>query len=312
MTAHPTRIFPLGENAVTVEFGNEMSVELNAAAVALADRLNAFPFPGFIEALPAIASTTVFYDCRETAEHAVDATEITNARNLAGSDEPINAAAPANSSDRVNLAESTLSIDPVNLREPAVTPWEHKNSTEPLNPTRPTDPPKSTDPNDPSNPTAFDFVKNHIITLLTKTLSDASPIIAAPKTHIIPVSFKTHHAPDLTSLARHSGMSEAEVVEIFTSATYRVFMLGFLPGFAYMGIVDERIAMPRHDTPRTAVPAGSVGIAGRQTGIYPSDSPGGWQIVGRTEVSLFNPAGETPCLLAAGDDVKFVDIDRKP
>ena len=83
-------------------------------------------------------------------------------------------------------------------------------------------------------------------------------------------------------------------------------MLGFLPGFAYLGIVDERIATPRRSTPRTSVPKGSVGIAGRQTGIYPSASPGGWQIIGRTPVELITPETESPCLFRPGDTVRFI------
>jgi KipI family sensor histidine kinase inhibitor len=98
-----------------------------------------------------------------------------------------------------------------------------------------------------------------------------------------------------------------KVVEIFLSKTYRVFMLGFLPGFSYMGEVDERIVTPRRQTPRTKVPKGSVGIAGRQTGIYSLESPGGWQIIGRTIVELFTPEAETPTFLQAGDSVKFYE-----
>jgi KipI family sensor histidine kinase inhibitor len=87
---------------------------------------------------------------------------------------------------------------------------------------------------------------------------------------------------------------------------YRVYMLGFLPGFAYMGMVDRRIAMPRLDTPRMRVDAGSVGIAAEQTGIYPCDTPGGWRIIGRTSATLFDPSRAQPSLLTAGDYVKFV------
>jgi len=96
------------------------------------------------------------------------------------------------------------------------------------------------------------------------------------------------------------------LIDLFTSATYRVYMLGFLPGFAYMGEVDERIAAPRRDSPRLKVPKGSVGIAGKQTGIYPLESPGGWQIIGRSKVEMFSPNADEPCFLRAGDEVRFV------
>jgi len=102
--------------------------------------------------------------------------------------------------------------------------------------------------------------------------------------------------------------SPENVIEIFTAARYRVFMLGFLPGFAYMGEVDDRIATPRRETPRVTVPKGSVGIAGKQTGIYSLDSPGGWQIIGRTDVPMFISNAANPSLLQPGDTVRFVPV----
>ena len=104
-------------------------------------------------------------------------------------------------------------------------------------------------------------------------------------------------------------MSESEVVRRHASRVYRVFMLGFVPGFAYMGTVDERIAAPRLSVPRTRVPNGSVGIAGVQTGIYPSSTPGGWQIVGRTPVKPFDLARHPPFLFRPGDAVQFYAIE---
>ena len=101
-------------------------------------------------------------------------------------------------------------------------------------------------------------------------------------------------------------MSRDDVIELFTSKTYRVYMLGFLPGFAYMGEVDTRIAVPRRETPRMSVPKGSVGIAGRQTGIYPFQSPGGWQIIGRTDLDMFSATRDPNSLLQPGDEVTFV------
>ncbi|HEX8638388.1 MAG TPA: 5-oxoprolinase subunit PxpB, partial [Pyrinomonadaceae bacterium] len=121
----------------------------------------------------------------------------------------------------------------------------------------------------------------------------------------IPVYFDDESAPDLRFVAETNNLSPNEVIEIFTSQIYRVYMLGFLPGFAYMGEIDDRIAAPRKTSPRLKVPAGSVGIAGRQTGIYPFASPGGWQIIGRTDVDLFTPNRENPTYLRAGDSVKF-------
>jgi inhibitor of KinA len=121
----------------------------------------------------------------------------------------------------------------------------------------------------------------------------------------IPAVFGGDAGPDLAFVAEHNGITEAETIEIFVSQEYRVFFLGFLPGFPYMGELDPRIRAPRKKSPRTSVPAGSIGIAGSQTGIYPLDSPGGWQIVGRTDVMIFNPERPEPPFLLPGDIVKF-------
>jgi inhibitor of KinA len=110
----------------------------------------------------------------------------------------------------------------------------------------------------------------------------------------------------LPAVAAFAGCSESEVVRLHGSCEYRVYMLGFLPGFAYLGLVDRRIAMPRLDTPRLRVQAGSVGIAGVQTGVYPCDTPGGWRIIGRTGIKSFDPNRPEPFLFTPGQRVKFV------
>jgi len=113
---------------------------------------------------------------------------------------------------------------------------------------------------------------------------------------------------DLSYVANYHQISEAQVIELHKTPIYRVYMMGFLPGFAYMGGLDARIATPRRATPRTKVPAGSIGIAGNQTGIYPSESPGGWQLIGRTELQLYTPNSSDITLLKAGDLVKFIAL----
>ncbi|AHL22642.1 5-oxoprolinase subunit PxpB [Thermococcus nautili] len=127
----------------------------------------------------------------------------------------------------------------------------------------------------------------------------------------IPVLYGGEHGPDLEFVAEYNGLTPEEVIEIHSKPVYRVYFLGFLPGFAYLGGMDERIATPRLEKPRLKVPAGSVGIAGKQTGIYPLESPGGWRLIGRTPLRLFNPSKEPPTLLQPGDRVKFVPIDEK-
>ncbi|MEY8352756.1 5-oxoprolinase subunit PxpB [Lachnospiraceae bacterium 54-53] len=127
----------------------------------------------------------------------------------------------------------------------------------------------------------------------------------------IPVCYGGSHGPDLPFVADHAGMGEEEVIRIHSGRDYRIYMLGFLPGFPYLGGMDERIFTPRLQTPRTKIPSGSVGIGGEQTGIYPMDSPGGWQLIGRTPYKLFNPEQEGPPLYEAGDSIRFVPIGQR-
>jgi inhibitor of KinA len=138
----------------------------------------------------------------------------------------------------------------------------------------------------------------------------ASSQLATRQPVHIPVCYGGDFGPDLLEVASLARLSEEEVVDIHASITYRVFMLGFVAGFAYLGIVDDRIAMPRHATPRRKVPVGSVGIAGKQTGVYPAETPGGWQIIGRTPLKPYDPHREEPFLMKAGDLVRFDPIDR--
>ena len=125
----------------------------------------------------------------------------------------------------------------------------------------------------------------------------------------IPVCYGGEFGPDLGDVAAYAHMTEADVVAVHTATTYRVFMLGFVPGFAYLGVVDNRIAVPRHSTPRVRVPLGTVGIAGVQTGIYPAETPGGWQLIGRTPLKPFDASRAEPFLMKAGDAVQFYAID---
>ncbi len=122
----------------------------------------------------------------------------------------------------------------------------------------------------------------------------------------VPVRYGGEFGPDLAFVASYHHSTPAEIVRLHTGQDYTVFMMGFTPGFPYMGKLDDGLATPRLETPRTHVPAGSVGLAGAQTGIYPIDSPGGWQIIGRTSLALFDLAAEQPFLFAPGDSVRFV------
>jgi inhibitor of KinA len=131
---------------------------------------------------------------------------------------------------------------------------------------------------------------------------------ATGRTIEIPVCYGGACGEDLEALASCHGLSGAEVIAIHSGSSYHVHMLGFVPGFAYLGGLDPRLAMPRRDTPRPRVAAGSVAIAGEQTAVYPLDTPGGWHIIGRTPLKLFMPDASPPSLLNAGDAVRFVPI----
>ncbi len=127
----------------------------------------------------------------------------------------------------------------------------------------------------------------------------------------IPVCYGGQYGPDLANIAEHAGLTEEEVIKIHSSRDYLIYMLGFLPGFCYLGGLDERIHTPRLANPRLKINAGSVGIGGSQTGIYPLDSPGGWQLMGMTPVKTYDPDREVPILLSAGDYIRFIPVDEE-
>lgn len=135
--------------------------------------------------------------------------------------------------------------------------------------------------------------------------------IPPPETIEIQVTYGEDFGPDLESVARHNKLTPEEVIQIHTSGTYLIYMVGFTPGFPFLGGLSEKIFTPRLENPRMSVPAGSVGIANNQTGIYPIDSPGGWQLIGRTPIKLYDPTGSPPILLKAGNYLKFKRISRE-
>lgn len=126
----------------------------------------------------------------------------------------------------------------------------------------------------------------------------------------VPVCYEGVFAPDMNELSQQTGLTIEEIVTLHTAQTYHVYMIGFLPGFAYMGKVVEALKCKRKETPRLRVPAGSVGLAGLQTGIYPSEAPGGWQIIGQTPWEIFDPKLKLPCRFQPGDQVTFYSISE--
>lgn len=139
---------------------------------------------------------------------------------------------------------------------------------------------------------------------------DAKAGAGSRRIYEIPVCYGGEYGPDLASIAENAGLSEEEVIRIHSSRDYLIYMLGFLPGFCYLGGLDERIFTPRLANPRLKIDAGSIGIGGSQTGIYPLDSPGGWQLMGKTPVKTYDPDREKPILVEAGDYIRFVPIDE--
>ncbi len=155
--------------------------------------------------------------------------------------------------------------------------------------------------------TGADRVKEAVLRLLLK-MPDL--VLPAPETVMIPVCYGGELGPDLKFVAEHNGLDPAEVMKLHCEPVYRIYMLGFTPGFPFLGGLSERLVTPRLTSPRLSVPAGSVGIANDQTGIYPIASPGGWRLIGRTPLRLFDPGRANPVLFKAGDLLKFVPIPR--
>ncbi len=222
------RIFPLGDAAITIDYGNNISESVNKEVVARFQQMRSHPLSGMVEAVPAYSSLTVYYDV------------------------PV-----------------LRKIIPVNV-------------------------------------TVFEWMKKQLEERLQKPLPEN---IAETRLIRIPVCYEKEFAPDIRELAGAKNISVEEVIRLHLSGSYRVYMLGFLPGFVYLGEVDDQIAMPRKPQPQP-VWAGSVGIAGKQTGIYPLASPGGWQIIGRTPWRLFDANKAEPTLLRAGDTVQFYSISK--
>lgn len=225
-----TRIFPFGDTAIVIEFGQSIAIKTHKRVKALVDYLAVHPFPGMIECILAYTNVTVFYNPLIVREQ------------LGGSDSSKNA---------------------------------YRRVKEEL---------------------------EKVIDSLGEQLVSNARIIK------IPVCYEGEFAPDLAFVAKHNNLSEAEVIEIHTSGEYLVYMIGFAPGFPFLGGMPLEIATPRRSSPRLAIPAGSVGIAGQQTGVYPIETPGGWQLIGRTPSILFQVTNDPPTLLMAGDLVKFYPI----
>lgn len=156
-----------------------------------------------------------------------------------------------------------------------------------------------------------EIIKDSLQDILEESLNRSVSSDSSKHIVEIPVLYGGEYGPDLETVSTHSGLSPEDIIAIHTAPEYPVYMIGFLAGFPYLGGMDSRIATPRLDSPRLSVPEGSVGIADRQTGIYPVETPGGWQIIGRTPLKLYNPYGENPFLVSPGDSIKFISVTEE-
>ena len=154
----------------------------------------------------------------------------------------------------------------------------------------------------------FEALRTEINKKILLYLENYKPDLQRNNIVEIPVKYGGEYGPDLIDMSKELKISEDKIIDIHTESLYRIFMIGFMPGFPYLGGLDEKISFPRLSTPRISVPEGSVGIAGMQTGIYPFASPGGWNIIGRTEKILFDPKENPPALLRSGSSLRFISI----
>ncbi|WP_156289581.1 5-oxoprolinase subunit PxpB [Oceanobacillus salinisoli] len=157
------------------------------------------------------------------------------------------------------------------------------------------------------------YISYELLKKRVASLKDNLSSVKLPPAQVIqlPVYYGGELGPDLSFVAKHHHLTEQEVIRIHTATDYLIYMMGFSPGFPYLGGMSEKIATPRLKEPRLNIPVGSVGIAGSQTGVYSMETPGGWQIIGKTPVKLYDPQRETPILLQAGNYVRFVQVTEK-
>lgn len=225
---------PLSDDAVVVQFGDEIDLHTHQTIQTVANHLNTSPFKGMIEYVPAYTTLTVYYN-------------------------------------------------PVSVYR------SHLNSLK-------------------KRALPYQLVTEWLTSIIEEITENSS---SNPRKIDIPVCYGSDYGPDLEIVAQKNKLTPEEVIQYHSDSEYLVYMMGFAPGFPYIGGMSDKIATSRKETPRLKIPAGSVGIAGEQTGVYPIDTPGGWQIIGRTPLPLLQPEQEPPTLLQSGDIIHFYAISEE-
>lgn len=280
-------LHPLGDAAILIEFGNVISEDLLAKVQQAMLVLEQSSFPGLVECVPSYTTLAVYYDPAIVA--GWDKTYFLDY--IEGRDDPY-----AKHPYAEHPNGSTTSLHPIH-------PVHHESSSKRID--------DSVQHIKELPHTPYNRICALLDTLLGRVVSVANAIKVEPTIVEIPVCYGGEYGPDLAHVAAHNGLTEQEVITLHSGGDYLVYTLGFAPGFPYLGGLSEQLATPRRDTPRVRIPAGSVGIAGVQTGIYPLETPGGWQLIGRTPISLFRPHRQPPTLLSSGNRLVFRPISEQ-
>lgn len=278
-------MYPLGDSAVLIEFGHTIHEEILTQVTAAVAQIEQYPFAGVIECIPSFTTVSVFYDLNTISFNDVE---------LWVNQQHILTEQPIFDYVCFQIEQALTQVDVQS---------QHASYSQ-----------LSSAPNT-SNSDSISHLSNHPDLCAPSLLNEGQnkPLLNAKmsKTIIeIPVCYGGEFGPDLEYVAAHHHLSTDEVIRIHCSSEYLIYAIGFAPGFPYMGGMSEQIATPRKSTPRLVIPAGSVGIAGKQTGIYPLATPGGWQLIGRTPLALFQPHQYPPVLLQSGSYIRFRAIDH--
>lgn len=300
-------IWPLGDRALVIGLKEAGTAPLWQSAADLARRLRSHGLPWIVDAVPAYDTVTLVYDPLLVGGH--DAAGARRSSETVRNKDPQQNKTTLQNTEALQNNEASQQNKDAQQNEATLQQNEAlRHSTaiqldEALRHSTPTQPDESL--RSGGGPLPYDRVVASLPALLAASSAAAEE---GSRLVEIPVCYGGAFGPDLAACAARSGMAEAEFIAAHASIDYKVALIGFMPGFPYLTGLPQALAQPRRPSPRSRVPAGSVGIAGGQTGIYPLASPGGWQLIGRTPLRLFDPGRGEPSLLRAGDALRFVAV----